>query len=42
LCSSSNGPKFATDRPYSDPEKAGRKLVKIANVVEAVQEGRHI
>jgi hypothetical protein len=32
--------KFATDRPYSDPEKAARKLVEIADAVEAVQDGR--
>jgi hypothetical protein len=32
--------KFATARPYSDPEKAARKLVEIANSVEAVQDGR--
>ncbi len=32
--------KFATNRPYADPEKAARKLVEIANSVEAVQEGR--
>ena len=32
--------KFAPDRPYSDPEKAARKLVEIANDVEAVQDGR--
>jgi hypothetical protein len=32
--------KFTADRPYSDPEKAARKLVEIANSVEAVQEGR--
>jgi hypothetical protein len=32
--------KFATERPYSDPEKAARKLVEIANAVEAVQDGR--
>ena len=32
--------KFATDRPYSDPEKAARKRVEIANSVEAVQDGR--
>jgi hypothetical protein len=32
--------KFAPDRPYSDPEKAARKLVEIANSVEAVQDGR--
>jgi hypothetical protein len=37
----SNGQmKFATDRPLSDPEKAARKLVEIANSVEAVQDGR--
>jgi hypothetical protein len=32
--------KFATDRPYADPAKAARKLVEIANSVEAVQDGR--
>jgi hypothetical protein len=32
--------KFATDRPYSDPEVAARKLVEIANVVETIQDGR--
>ena len=32
--------KFATDRPYADPEKAARKLLEIANVAEAVQDGR--
>ena len=32
--------KFASDRPYSDPEKAARKLIEIANSVEAVQDGR--
>jgi hypothetical protein len=32
--------KFAAERPYSDPDKAARKLVEIANSVEAVQEGR--
>ena len=32
--------KFATDRPYADPEKAARKLVEVANAVEAVQDGR--
>jgi len=26
--------------PYSDPEKAARKLLKIANAAEAVQDGR--
>jgi hypothetical protein len=32
--------KFAVDRPFSDPDKAARKLVEIANRVEAVQDGR--
>jgi hypothetical protein len=32
--------KFSTDRPYADPEAAARKLVEIANTVEAPQEGR--
>jgi hypothetical protein len=32
--------KFVGDRPYSDPEAAARKLVAIANSVEAVQDGR--
>ena len=32
--------KFAADRPYDDPEAAARKLVEIANSVEAVQDGR--
>jgi hypothetical protein len=32
--------KYATDRPYSDPEKAARKLIEIANAVEAIQDGR--
>ena len=32
--------KFAADRPYSDPEKAARKLLEIANSVEAVQDGK--
>ena len=32
--------KFAPDRPYSAPEVATRKLVEIANPVEAVQDGR--
>jgi hypothetical protein len=32
--------KFATDRPYADPDKAARKLVEIANSIEAVQDGR--
>ena len=32
--------KFALDCAYSDPEKAARKLVEIANSVEPVQDGR--
>ena len=28
------------DRPYSDPEKAARKLVEIANSIEVVEDGR--
>ena len=32
--------KFTADRPYSDPEKAARKLLEIANTAEAVQDGR--
>jgi hypothetical protein len=28
--------KFAADRPYGDPDKAARKLIEIANSVEAV------
>jgi hypothetical protein len=32
--------KFAAERPYSDPERAARKLVEIANSVETIQDGR--
>jgi hypothetical protein len=32
--------KFASDRSYFDPEKAARKLIEIANSVDAVQDGR--
>jgi hypothetical protein len=32
--------KFATDRPYANPETAARKLVEIANAVETIQDGR--
>jgi hypothetical protein len=32
--------KFAITRPYADPETAARKLIEIANSVEAVQDGR--
>ena len=28
--------KHVTDRPYSDPEKAARKLLEIANATEPV------
>jgi hypothetical protein len=32
--------KFAASRPYAGPEVAARKLIEIANSVEAVQDGR--
>jgi len=32
--------KFAPDWPYSDPEKAARKLLEIANAVEVPPDGR--
>jgi hypothetical protein len=32
--------KFANERPYAEPEKDARKLIEIANTVEAVQDGR--
>jgi hypothetical protein len=32
--------KFVTERPFSDPDAAARKLAEIANAVEAVQDGR--
>jgi hypothetical protein len=32
--------KFAADRPPADPDAAARKLVEIANGVEAVQDVR--
>jgi hypothetical protein len=32
--------KYATDRPFADPEAAARKLLEIANATEAVQDGR--
>ena len=34
--------KMTEDRPYSDPEKAARKLLEIANSVEAVDGRIHI
>jgi hypothetical protein len=32
--------KVAAERPYADPEAAARKLIEIANSVEAAQDGR--
>jgi hypothetical protein len=32
--------KFTADRLYSDPERAARKLLEIANSVEVVQDRR--
>jgi hypothetical protein len=32
--------KFTADRPLADPEAAARKLIEIANSVEAIQDGR--
>jgi hypothetical protein len=32
--------KLTADRPYATPEAAARKLIEIANSVEAVQDGR--
>jgi hypothetical protein len=32
--------RLTADRPYSDPEKAARRILEIANTVEAVQDGR--
>ena len=32
--------KFIERRPFADPDAAARKLVEIANGVEAVQDGR--
>lgn len=32
--------KFVDERPYATPEAAARKLLEIANSVEAVQDGR--
>jgi hypothetical protein len=34
--------KYAADRPYSDPEKAGRRILEIANAVEPIQGRIHI
>ena len=32
--------KFVADRPFADPDAAARKLIEIANGIEAVQDGR--
>jgi hypothetical protein len=32
--------KLTTDRPYANTEAAARKLIELANAVEAVQDGR--
>jgi hypothetical protein len=32
--------KFTTDRPYSDPEKAARRLMEHAHAFQPVQDGR--
>ena len=32
--------KFVADHPFADPDVAARKLIEIANGVEAVQNGR--
>lgn len=32
--------KYATDRPFADPDKAARKLIEIANSAEAYMDGR--
>ena len=32
--------KLTTDRPYSDPEKATRRLMEHAQAFEPIQEGR--
>ena len=32
--------KFVVARPFADPDAAARKLIEIANGVEAVQNGR--
>jgi len=33
-------PKFVSDRPFANPDIAARKLIEIANGVEAVQDDR--
>jgi hypothetical protein len=32
--------KFAADRPYSDPEKAARRIIEHARAIEPVMDGR--
>jgi len=32
--------KFATDRPFGDPDKAARKLLELANAAEADRDQR--
>jgi hypothetical protein len=32
--------KFVADRPFADPDAAARKIIEIANGVEAAQDGR--
>jgi len=32
--------KFVAERPFADPDAAARKIVEIANGVEALQNGR--
>jgi hypothetical protein len=32
--------KYATDSPYSDPEKAARRLLEHAQAFEPIQDGR--
>jgi len=32
--------KFATDRPFADPDAAARKLMELANAFEPIQDGR--
>ena len=32
--------KFIEPRPYADPDAAARKIIEIANSIEAVQDGR--
>ena len=34
--------KYDTARPYADPQKAARRILEIANLIESVQGGIHI